>query len=1341
VLKDGKLNSVSTEPVQRWTNRSRQMSCFTRILPGLRFFLCVFLVSDFSLLTAVAQIAAVKSGSADDGTVVSLPAGVQAVWKIDKAYREATPTRERVCLNGLWRWQPSQRESDRLPDGEWGYFKVPGCWPGHTDYMQKDCQTVFAHPAWKDKPLGDVRAAWYQREFSTPAAWDSRRIALSAEYVNSRATVYLDGKKAGEVLFPGGELDLTSMCRPGRTHVLSLHVVAVPLRDVLLSSNDTNAPREVVGSVTRRGLCGDVFLIGTPSGARVADVKLDTSVRKSEITFEAALPGLETGAEYMLLAHVMDGGQVVTELKSKAFKASDLKAGRFAFTGNWKADKLWDIHTPHNMYQVSLSLLGPGGKVLDTGFNMRFGVREFYIDGRDFYLNGTRLYLSAVPLDYAQIGAAQANYGAAREALERLKTFGINFVYTHNYDCLPGSHLSFAEILRAADDVGMLVAMSQPHFQHYNWQQPDADENNGYARHAEFYVRVSQNHPAIVAYAMSHNATGYNEDMNPDMIDGVTDPRGDGERNYVKIPLRAEAIVKRLDPARIVYHHSSGNLSSMHTSNFYPNFAPIQELSDWFEHWATQGVKPLFTCEYCAPANWDWGMYRGWYKGKREFGSGRVPWDFSIAEWNSQFYGDPAFKTSEVEKKNLRWEARQFKTSSGWHRWDYPNDLNSSRFTERSPIMAMYITDNWRAFRTWGVSAMNPWEYADYWIVRDGVTRGREEFPVDWEGLQQPGLSPDYTAQRYERMDVAFKREDWTPTAAAKALIRNNRPLLAYLAGKPAAFTSKDHLFLPGEMVEKQAIVINNSRETVSCDCDWSFGLPQAITGSRSVTVATGQQERIPLQFNLPETVAPGKYELTAKFQFANRETQEDSFTVHVVPRALAPLPTAKIALFDPIGETRTWLDRRKIRYQSVGASEDLAGYDVLIVGKAALTPDGAAPDIARVRDGLRVLLFEQTSETLEKRFGFRVAEYGLRQVFPRVPDHPSVAGIGADYLRDWHGAATILAPRLTYKIENPRRGSTVKWCDISVTRLWRCGNRGNVASVLIEKPARGDFLPILDGGYSLQFSPLLEYREGKGMILFCQLDVTGRTEADPMAETLARNLVEYAADWKAAPRRTVVYAGDPAGQAHLEAAGVSVTAFESGKLSANQVLVVGPGGGKLLARDAAAVTDWLKEGGNLLAIGLDSADMDALPVKVSLQKAEHISAYFEPFGIKSLLTGIGPADVHNRDPRELPLVTGGATVVGDGVLAEAKERNLVLCQMAPWQFHEPTQFNVRKTYRRASFLVTRLLANMGATGSTPIVARFHAPVDPKSPEKRFLEGLYLDQPEEWDDPYRFFRW
>ncbi len=85
---------------------------------------------------------------------------------------------------------------------------------------------------------------------------------------------------------------------------------------------------------------------------------------------------------------------------------------------------------------------------------------------------------------------------------------------------------------------------------------------------------------------------------------------------------------------------------------------------------------------------------------------------------------------------------------------------------------------------------------------------------MDWDALQRPGFSPDYSDQRYERMDLAYNVSDWIATEAAQALIRNNQPLLAYIAGKPARFTSKDHIFRPGDIVEKQIVVINNSRET-----------------------------------------------------------------------------------------------------------------------------------------------------------------------------------------------------------------------------------------------------------------------------------------------------------------------------------------------------------------------------------------------------------------------------------------------------------------------------------------------------------------------------------------------
>jgi hypothetical protein len=1279
-------------------------------------------------------------GACTTSFAAALPEGVKVVWELGKAYHEKTATRERICLNGLWRWQPASNAAETtVPPGSWGFFKVPGCWPGITDYMQKDSQTVYSDPDWKNEKLETVSAAWYQREITIPTTWQNRRITISTEYLNSYAAVYLDGNKVGEMRFPGGEVDITAFCHPGGHHLLSMLVIAMPLTGVMLSDRDMVAAQKAQGTVERRGLCGDVYLVSTPRGEHISDVKVDTSVRRGEIVFGVGLQALSANATYTLHAEIRDQDHIVQQFTSEQFKVNDLHDGHMALTEKWKPARLWDINTPQNLYTVQLRLVKVGGKPLDVMPPMRFGFREFWIQGRDFYLNGSRIFLSAVPLDNAQVGAAWASYEGARESLERLKSFGINFVYTHNYDCQPGSHLSFAEILRAADDVGILVALSQPHFSDYDWQAPNAERTNGYARHAAFYVHVAQEHPSVVAYAMSHNATGYDEAINPDKIDGIYEGRDSWARNNVQKALRAEAIVKQLDPTRITYHHDSGNLGALFTRNFYVNFAPPQELSDWFEHWSTHGIKPLFLCEYGVPFSWDWMMYRGWYKGQREWGSAKVPWEVCVAEWDAQFLGDKAYRITDKEAANVLWEANQFRAGNLWYRWDYPYPMGPTNFEDQNLVFAQYITDNWRAYRTWEVSAFSPWEYEMYWRTRPGVDRGRKILPVDWEHLQRPGFSADYVESQYETMNMAFQRTDWLPTVAGQALLRNNAPLLAYIGGKAGRFTSKDHNFLPGETVEKQLILINNSRVTVSCVCQWSFGLPTQVVGRRTIRIPTGTQVRIPLRFVLPSTLASGLYALAATFRFDNDEVQQDAFVVDVAKPVEPVRTTARIALFDPVGETHRLLDSLRVHYKPVESTTNLSGFDVLIIGKGALTLEGHIPDIGRVREGLKVIVFEQTAEVLEQRLGFRVEEYGLRQVFPRVPDHPLLKGLTAENLRDWRGEATIMPSRLKYVLRS-LYGPTVKWCGIDVPHVFRCGCQGNVASVLIEKPTRGDFLPLLDGGYSLQYAPLMQYREGKGTVLFCQVDVSGRTETDPIAHRLSHNILQYVCDWKPTPHRKMVYVGDAVGRDHLEAAGFSSGSMGEGVAAAESVLAVGPGGRKQLVN--GELENWLNAGGRLLAIGWDDEDIHApLPFQVMTKKAEHISAFFSPEKSDSWFTGIGPADVYSRDPRVLPLITSGSEVLGDGVLARAENKAVVFCQLVPWQFDPKKQMNLKRTFRRSSYLLTRLMANMGVAASTSLIADFNRPVKTGGTEQRWLDGLYLDTPEEWDDPYRFFGW
>jgi hypothetical protein len=247
-------------------------------------------------------------------------------------------------------------------------------------------------------------------------------------------------------------------------------------------------------------------------------------------------------------------------------------------------------------------------------------------------------------------------------------------------------------------------------------------------------------------------------------------------------------------------------------------------------------------------------------------------------------------------------------------------------------------------------------------------------------------------------------------------------------------------------------------------------------------------------------------------------------------------------------------------------------------------------------------------------------------------------------------------------------------------------------------------------------------------------MDVTGRTENDPAATQLVGNMLRYVKDWKAEPRRKVAYFGAIMdGQKTLRKTGALFVTTPNDILPDEHVLVLAPG-----YHPPELVKRFRKEG-HILIIGEDTEEtlQDIVPGIIA-KNGEHISAYFEPFRVSSPLRGIGPADLHNRDPKDYPLVTTGAEVVGNGILAIADDGRTVICGMAPWQFPSDKQ-SFKRTFRRSAFTLSRLLGNMNVDMQTPLPGRFHGPVSEN--EKRWLDSLYLDQPEEWDDPYRFFRW
>jgi beta-galactosidase len=314
----------------------------------------------------------------------------------------------------------------------------------------------------------------------------------------------------------------------------------------------------------------------------------------------------------------------------------------------------------------------------------------------------------------------------------------------------------------------------------------------------------------------------------------------------------------------------------------------------------------------------------------------------------------------------------------------------------------------------------------------------------------------------------------------------------------------------------------------------------------------------------------------------------------------------------------------------------------------------------------------------------------GLRQTFVRS-QHPALNGISDELLQNWHGASTLTTPYLQGLPKYEEHDPKWDWCGFENTRVWRSGNVGNTASVLIEKPVRGNWLPLIDGGFNLQYAPLLEYRDDKGIIIFCQMDISDRTEPEPVADILYRNLVTYLGKADANYARTVYYAGDDKGKKLLDQLGVNYKMYAQQKLTDKSLLVVGP--------DAKLknLTELVKDGANAICLGLNAAEIKSVLPDINVKDETIYCQGIEDFSTPEF-NGISNSELYWRTK-----LTLGAIQKTDKFSNQALKKfqagngTIVLSQLAPWMIDYEKYANLRIMYRRNAFLVSRILSNLGA--------------------------------------------
>jgi len=1219
-----------------------------------------------------------------------LPAGIQANWSNDTAAKVTCATRERICLNGLWKFIPRMPDApndDRPADGQgWGWLKVPAAWPGKSNESTRP----IGPEIWElTVDWSKVVAGWYERRISVPAAWAGRRITLSFDFPQTAATVFVDGQPAGEARWPAGTIDLTDRVQPGREAVVTVKVTCEPMAAEKLVTMREDLVEQMKADVRFRGLLGDVWLASEPTAARMTAIQCRPSVRQQQLGLAVDVADLQQQGRYRLEATASIGGQQAWQGRSPAF-AGNVDGSRVVQSMAWPNPQLWDFEQPH-LYDLTVSLVDDAsGTVIDQR-RERFGFRELWLDGRNLMLNGRPVHLRAVNFSGVTRHEGDTTPFNLRATFKRLREMGFNYVICSNYGLDPGETTAFEQLLRTADEEGFALSVSLPHaVRQYDGTRGELGPL--WKTAADYMIGVTANHPSALMYAINHNALGYHGDQNPAKIDGLHEQRPEGQQYFYdtrKIAAASEAYARALDPTRELYHHQSGNMGNWHTINIYLCWSPEQERSEWLSHWATEGVKPLFFVEWGPPHQASWGGHR----------QGPFIWRNNVnseplgIEYGAMLTGDAAYAPNEVMEKYVDNYERVYARREPFHissvfygLWNADNEQNNVE------LKTLYTDICWPRLRTWGLTAILPWDY-NMVGYREG-NASPIELPTDWAKLQQPGVTPDFVTNGgyWQSAHDGWKTNSW-----GDSLKRWNQDVVAYLAGEPKNFCERGHNVTAGETITKQAVLINDSAATVKLNFNWRLtaGRAPVDEGSGTIEAKAGERAFAPFRVRIPDAA---KGNLTLSIRFGTGEAQQvDSLSLNTV-EAVTPR-TGNLTVFDPKGLTAAVLKRGKVAFTPLQADGDASGYAGLIVGREAITETDPLPDIAPLlAKGRRVLVMEQSAAGLSKRLGFRINDPSLRTVFTRVADHAVLAGLDNDRLRDWRGSGTLLPEQYDLP-EAELTDPTFDWLGFANTRVWKWGNTGTVASVVIEKPQVGDFTALVDGGFDLQYSPLLLQRVRGGEVLYCQMDISGRNGQDPAADRLMANLLAWVSQ-PATPARakTLRYYGDPEYDLQIGRFGLDLET--GGTASAQDVILIGPGGGK----QAMGVAEAVKAGATCLVVKQSADDLKGwLPFEVTTaQEARTVS----PVPADPIFTGLGPSDLHWRGRREVTLVAGPGQTPNVVNAVPYGQGKFVFCQVLreEWDYDDPYRIYLKRTANRTASMLARLLANCGAPGDAPTV-------------------------------------
>jgi beta-glucuronidase len=407
-----------------------------------------------------------------------------------------------------------------------------GAWDFRTD-PAADWRTVTVPHTWQiEAPLADYRGpAWYRRTFDTVRAWQGSAVRVEFEAVFHSATVWVNGKPAGEHLRKGYTafaLDITHLLRWDGPNVILVRVDNAFDENMLPRGRSSDWAHD-------GGIFRPVQLLITPKVfLERADIDTFPDFSTADARLDIVALARNTGSEPwkgMVSLRVIDQETGLTALTKT--NVADLTIGSGSMTAakisaTLPGAKLWHFDHPH-LYDLELSTASH--RLVST-----FGVRKFEVRDGGFHLNGERVWLMGVE----RMAGSNPEYGMAEPedwiAHDHADLKDLNCVFTRVH--WPQDR----RVLDYCDRHGILIQTEVPSwgpdtFANMANEPSEAIMANGLEQLREMVAR-DRNHPCICSWGVCNE------------IDGQNPPA----YTFAK---RMYEEAKKLDPTRLVSYASN----------------------------------------------------------------------------------------------------------------------------------------------------------------------------------------------------------------------------------------------------------------------------------------------------------------------------------------------------------------------------------------------------------------------------------------------------------------------------------------------------------------------------------------------------------------------------------------------------------------------------------------------------------------------------------------------------------------------------------------------------------------------------------------------------------------